>query len=207
MKPIEIIMKNKIVAVIRAESAARAVELADWCASGGIKIIEITFSFPEAAAAIRDLSGRGDILVAAGTVLDVATAKLAARSGAKFIVSPHTDADIINFAKSEGLAVASGALTSNEIVGAWKLGADFVKIFPVKSVGGASYIKAIKEPLPFVNVMTTGGVTTENFLEYIQHGASVVGIASSFFGGGELSSHLVSGRAKLAVDKLAALNL
>jgi 2-dehydro-3-deoxyphosphogluconate aldolase/(4S)-4-hydroxy-2-oxoglutarate aldolase len=106
-------------------------------------------------------------------------AKVAANSGAQFIVSPHTDKEIISYAKSKGLMVVSGALTSNEILTAWNLGADMVKVFPVKSVGGASYIKAIKEPLPFIEIMTTGGVTVENFQEFLQAGATAVGLSST----------------------------
>ena len=179
MNVMDSVRKHKVFAVIRAENSDKALEFAGACIEGGLKLIEITFSFPEAETVIRELSEKNDIFVGAGTVLNLDMAKVAANSGAQFIVSPHTDKEIISYAKSKGLMVVSGALTSNEILTAWNLGADMVKVFPVKSVGGASYIKAIKEPLPFIEIMTTGGVTVENFQEFLQAGATAVGLSST----------------------------
>jgi 2-dehydro-3-deoxyphosphogluconate aldolase/(4S)-4-hydroxy-2-oxoglutarate aldolase len=147
-----------------------------------------------------------DILVGAGTVLNVEMARSASNSGAMFIISPHTDREIISYAKSNNLLVASGALTSNEILKAWNLGADLVKIFPVKSVGGASYIKAIKDPLPFIEIMTTGGVTVENFAEFLQAGATAVGLSTSLIGSdGLVDSRVISQRARKVVQILSEL--
>jgi 2-dehydro-3-deoxyphosphogluconate aldolase/(4S)-4-hydroxy-2-oxoglutarate aldolase len=99
--------------------------------------------------------------------------------------------------------VVSGALTSNEIVKAWNLGADMVKIFPVKAVGGASYIRAIKEPLPFVEIMTTGGVTVENLTEFLSAGATAVGLSSTLTGSdGSFDPEIICQRAKRAVEEL-----
>ena len=173
------VRKHKLFAVIRAENSGKALEFGEACIEGGLKLIEITFSFPEAETVIRELSEKYDIFVGAGTVLNLDMVKVAVNSGAKFIVSPHTDKEIISYAKSKSLMVVSGALTSNEILTAWNLGADMVKVFPVKSVGGASYVKAIKEPLPFIEIMTTGGVTVENFQEFLQAGATAVGLSST----------------------------
>jgi 2-dehydro-3-deoxyphosphogluconate aldolase/(4S)-4-hydroxy-2-oxoglutarate aldolase len=200
------VREHKVFAVIRAEHSGRALEFAKACIEGGIKLIEITFSFAEAETVIRGLSKENGIFVGAGTVLNLDMAKVAVNSGAKFIVSPHTDKQIISYAKSNNLMVASGALTSNEILTAWNLGADMVKVFPVKSVGGASYIKAIKEPLPFIEIMTTGGVTVENFHEFLQAGATAVGLSSTLTGKDKaFNPESIRQRASEAVEKLREL--
>ncbi|MGE5443859.1 MAG: bifunctional 4-hydroxy-2-oxoglutarate aldolase/2-dehydro-3-deoxy-phosphogluconate aldolase [Ignavibacteriales bacterium] len=204
MNPMNLVEKNKVFAVIRAENSENALRLAEACIEGGLKLIEITFSFPEAEEVVEELSKINDILAGAGTVLNVDMARSAANSGARFIISPHTDREIIFYAKSKDLLVVSGALTSNEILKAWNLGTDLVKIFPVKSVGGASYIKAIKEPLPFIKVMTTGGVTMENFTDFLQAGATAVGLSSSLIGSDSLvGSKIISQRARRVVQILS----
>lgn len=180
MTTLEEIKENKVIAVIRAETPDVALEFAKGCMDGGVKVIEVTFSFPRVERVITELSKNDDIIVGAGTLLNIKMVEKAIDSGAKFIVSPHTDEDIIDLAKAHQLPTIQGALTSSEIVNAWKLGVDMVKIFPASAVGGPSYIKAIKDPLPFANIMTTGGVNYDNFLDYIQAGASAVGLSSAF---------------------------
>jgi len=201
---IEQIRKEKIFAVIRAENADKALEFAQGCVRGGLKLIEVTFSFPGAEDVIAELSKREGIIVGAGTVLDLPMAKKALASGARFLVSPHTDKELIKIAKDNSVPTVQGALTSSEIVNAWKAGVDMVKIFPVKSVGGASYIKAIKEPLPFVDIMTTGGVNFENFTDFLNAGATAVGLSSALLGeGGVIDGETVSERAKRVLQKLS----
>ena len=180
MNTLEEIKENKVIAVIRAETPDKAMEFAEGCIRGGIKLIEITFSFPRVERVIVELSKNNDVIIGAGTLLDAQMAERALYSGAKFLVSPHTDEDIINLAKSNNVPTIQGALTSSEIVNARKLGVDMVKIFPVSAVGGPSYIKAIKDPLPFTEIMTTGGVNYDNFLEYLKAGATAVGLSSAF---------------------------
>ncbi len=206
MNSMDFVRKKRVLAVIRAENPGNALRLAEACIEGGLKLIEITFSFAGAEEVIEKLSKINDILTGAGTVLNVDMARSAANSGAGFIISPHTDREIISYAKSNGLLVVSGALTSNEILKAWNLGADLVKIFPVQSVGGASYIKAIKEPLPFIEVMATGGVTMENFTDFLQAGATAVGLSSSLIGGdGLVGSKVISQRARRVIQILSEL--
>lgn len=206
MNFMDVVRKNKVFAVIRADDSAKALEFAESCIEGGLKLIEITFSFPGAETVIRELGKNDDIFVGAGTVLNLDMAKVAADSGAKFIISPHTDREIIAYSKSRGLPVVSGALTSNEILAARNQGADMVKIFPVKSVGGASYVKAIKEPLPFIEIMVTGGITLENFPEFLRAGASAVGLSSALTGGDKVVDlQAVRRRAKEVVEKLGEL--
>lgn len=204
MSTIEEIKKQKVIAVVRAENADKALEFAQGCIDGGIGLIEVTFSFPEAERVISELSSLSGITVGAGTVLDVPMAEKALNAGAKFLVSPHTDKELITYAKQKGAPTIQGALTSSEIVNAWKLGVDMVKVFPVKSVGGASYIKAIKEPLPFVDIMTTGGVNFDNFTDFLKAGASVVGLVSALLGeSGEIDRSVITENTKKVLKKLS----
>lgn len=203
MKSLEAIRKNKIFAVIRAENTESALEFAEGCIRGGLRLIEITFSFPGAEEAIAALSGRLGVLVGAGTVIDMGMAESALKAGAAFLVSPHTDKDLIGFAKENGVASIQGAFTSSEIVNAWKMGVDMVKIFPVSSAGGPSYVRAIKEPLPFVDIMTTGGVSLDNFIEFIKSGASAVGVSSALLGSGrKIDPDVIEENAEKFVSRL-----
>ena len=203
MNPLDFVKKNRIFAVIRAYDSRTALRFAEACIEGGLRLIEVTFSFAGAEEVISRLSDREGALVGAGTVLNLDMARTAANAGARFIISPHTDSEIISYSKSNNLMVVSGALTSNEIVRAWNSGADMVKIFPVKAVGGASYIKAIKEPLPFVEIMTTGGVTVENLTEFLSAGATAVGLSSTLTGSdSSFAPEIICQRAKRAVEEL-----
>jgi len=177
---LEEIKKNKVIAVIRADTPDIALEFAKGCIEGGIKVIEITFSFPRVERVIAELRKLDEVIIGAGTLLNENMAKKAIEAGASFLVSPHTDEEIIDLAKSHRLPTVQGALTSSEIVNAWKLGVDMVKIFPASAVGGPSYVKAIKDPLPFAQIMATGGVNYDNFLDYIRAGTSAVGLSSAF---------------------------
>ena len=200
---VDLVKSSKVIAVIRAEGPETALRSAQACIEGGLKLIEITFSFSGADKVISELSKGYDVVVGAGTVLNMDMARAAAAAGANFIVSPHTDRELIHYAKSRDLLVVAGALTSSEIVNAWRLGADMVKLFPVKAVGGASYIRAIKEPLPFVEVMTTGGVTLENFKEFLDAGATAVGLSSALLGkNGSFEPEIVYERAKWVTQEI-----
>ncbi len=204
MSAIEEIKRQKVIAVVRAESADKALEFAQGCIDGGVGLIEVTFSFPGAQSVISELAGISGITVGAGTVLGAPMAEKAVEAGADFLVSPHTDKEIITYAKQKGVPTIQGALTSSEIVNAWKLGVDMVKVFPVSSVGGASYIKAIKEPLPFVDIMTTGGVNYENFTDFLSAGASAVGLVSALLGkGGKIDRSVISENTKKVIEKLS----
>lgn len=206
MTTIEKIKENKIIAVIRAETPDVALEFARGCIEGGIKVIEITFSFPRVERVIAEISKFDDVLVGAGTLLDARMAQKAIDSGASFLVSPHTDEEIIDLAKKHKLPTIQGALTSSEIVNAWKLGVDMVKIFPASAIGGPSYIKAIKDPLPFAEIMTTGGVNYDNFTEYIKAGATAVGLSSAFLTQDKkIQLDTVVANTKKIVERLSAI--
>ena len=206
MSTLEEIKKNKVIAVIRAETPDKALEFGEGCIKGGLKLIEVTFSFPGAQTVIAELSKIEGVLVGAGTVLDAVMAVKALESGASFLVSPHTDQDIIDVAMPKRIPTIQGALTSSEIVNAWKLGVDMVKVFPVSAVGGPPYIKAIKEAIPFAEIMTTGGVNYDNFLDYIKAGASAVGLSSAFLTEDKMIKFdTVMQNTKLIVERLSTL--
>ena len=130
---------------------------------GGISVLEITMTVPGAVRMIAELSAEVDpeVIIGAGTVLDAQTARACIEAGAQFIVSPALNLETIAFCGQQGVLVMPGVLTPTEVVTAWSAGADFVKVFPAGAVGGASYLKALKAPLPQIELIPTGGVSLE----------------------------------------------
>ena len=176
------IVEIGVVPVVRASSAREARMAADAVREGGIPIAEITMTVPGAVEVIRELtkSSPGDVLVGAGTVLNVEAAKQCLDAGAEFLVSPGLNLQVIQLAAREGKLMIAGALTPTEVIMAWEAGSDFVKIFPCGQVGGAKYIKALKGPLPQVPLVPTGGVNLNTAAEFVEAGAAALGV------GGEL---------------------
>lgn len=171
-----------VVPVVRASSAVEALLAAEAVGEGGIPIVEITMTVPGAVPLIRDLrkSASAGVLIGAGTVLDVDTARRCVDAGAQFLVSPGLNLATVEFATREGILMLAGALTPTEVITAWSAGSDLVKIFPCGQVGGAKYIKALKGPLPQVPLVPTGGVNLNTAAEFIEAGAAALGV------GGEL---------------------
>jgi len=182
VKNLAYLKENKIIAVLRVADVKETMMHAEACVEAGVALLEIIMKGKDSLAVLGELSGMRDVLVGAGTVLDRETAKKAREYGAGFIVSPHTDADIIQYCNSSDIPVISGALTSSEIVNAWKLGADMVKIFPAAQTGGPEYIKAIRTPIDFIDIMATGGITATNMTDYFNAGVGVIGVSSALFG-------------------------
>ncbi len=169
-----------IVPVVRATSASEATDAVEAIRAGGIPILEITLTVPGAVQIIGELSKRiGDTaLIGAGTVLDAESAQECIDAGARFIVSPALDIPTIAICRRLGIPVFAGALTPTEIVTAWKAGANAVKVFPANAVGGASYLKSVKAPLPQVELLPTGGVSLKTVAEFIHAGAFALGIGA-----------------------------
>ena len=169
-----------IVAIIRANSSEELFDTAVAIKNGGVDVIEITMTTPNALQVIRNVADRlGDsVLIGVGSVLDAETARAAMLAGAEFVVSPVTKTDIIEICNRYGKVVIPGAFTPTEILGAWETGADYVKVFPSSGVG-PSYIKDIKAPLPQIPLIPTGGVTAENAAEFIKAGAAALGVGSA----------------------------
>jgi len=173
--------EKNIIAVVKFDDKQTSLDFSNACMRGGINLLEVITTRKNSFEIISELSHMEDVIVGAGTVLNVVSAEQAYNAGAKFIVSPHTDKNIINFTKSKGLISIAGAYTSSEIVNAYNLGADYVKIFPASS-GGPDYVKAIKEALPFVKILVTGGINLQNSLDFIRAGASLLGISTALTG-------------------------
>ncbi len=172
------IVEIGILPVVRAASGAEAIAVADAIGDGGIGALEITMTVPGAVKVIAEAVARyGDrFLIGAGTVLDADQARACVEAGARFIVSPIVDEQTIVWCRRVEVAVLPGALTPTEVVRAWRFGADFVKVFPCSAVGGASYVKALKAPLPQIPLVPTGGVTLETVGAYFAAGATAVGV-------------------------------
>jgi 2-dehydro-3-deoxyphosphogluconate aldolase/(4S)-4-hydroxy-2-oxoglutarate aldolase len=171
--------KIGLVPVLRAESAAQALALADAIAAGGVNVLEVTMTVPGAIQVMRKLTeARPDILIGAGTVLDAETARMCILEGAKFVVSPALNLKTIELCHRYSVPVLPGALTPTEIVTAWEAGADVIKIFPASALGGAKYLKSVKAPLPQVEMIPTGGVSLASAAEFLEAGAFALGVGA-----------------------------
>lgn len=187
-----------VVAVIRADSAESAVRMSEACIEGGLNNIEVTFTTPSADQAIRSLTQKfGDrAVIGAGTVLDPLTARIAMLAGAEFVVSPSFEEETAKICNLYGIPYMPGCLTLNEMKEALKLGVDVLKLFP-GSAFGPDYIKAVKGPMPHVQIMPTGGVDLNNMEQWIRNGCIAVGI------GGNLTAPAKDNRYDL-ITELAA---
>ena len=174
------VLKTRIVAVVRAPSPDRVVDICRALADGGVNVLEVTFTVPDALDVIRKVRDElGDrITLGAGTVLDTETCRAAILAGAEFIVSPTLNLDLIRLCKRYDKAVMPGAFTPTEILTAWEAGADIVKVFPA-DVGGPAYFKAIRGPLPQIRLMPTGGVNLDTARAFLDAGAVALGAGSS----------------------------
>jgi 2-dehydro-3-deoxyphosphogluconate aldolase / (4S)-4-hydroxy-2-oxoglutarate aldolase len=169
-----------IIPVVRASSGDEALAAVEAIKAGGLPILEITMTVPGAVGIIEKIAARyGDeVLVGAGTVLDVETAKDCLRAGAQFVVSPALNLETIAYCREAGCAIMPGALTPTEVVTAWSAGADMVKVFPCGAMGGASYIKSLKAPLPQIELVPTGGVSLTTAASFIEAGAAAIGVGA-----------------------------
>ncbi len=169
-----------VVPVVRTSSAESAIRAIEAVYRGGIRAAEITMTVPGAIKALEKLADAfGDKLVlGAGTVLDPETARICMLAGAQFFVTPALNVKTIEMAKRYSKIIMPGALTPTEVVTAWEAGADFVKVFPCGAVGGAKYIKALKAPLPHIEMVPTGGVSLETTADFLRAGAAAVAVGA-----------------------------
>jgi 2-dehydro-3-deoxyphosphogluconate aldolase / (4S)-4-hydroxy-2-oxoglutarate aldolase len=189
-----------IVAIMRRTEASLAVETAEALLAGGVSVVEVTLNTEGAIDMLSALRGRlGDrMLIGAGTVMTAEDVRRAVGAGAQFVVSPHTDADVIAAARRAGVPAAPGAFTPTEIVHAWRLGAAVVKVFPVGSVG-PRYLRDVLAPLTQIPLLPTGGVNLENAAEFIRAGARGLGL-----GGDLVSAKAVAAREFGSIAERAA---
>lgn len=169
-----------IIPIVRAESAEQAMRAVDAVKAGAVDIVEVTMTVPGAVRLIEQLANRygHEVLIGAGTVLDPQTARDCMLAGAQFIVSPALNEETIECCCGNDVAVLPGALTPTEVVRAWKAGADAVKVFPAGAVGGASYLKSLKAPLPQIELVPTGGVSLKTAADFIKAGAMALGVGA-----------------------------
>lgn len=169
-----------VIPVVRATTADEAMRAIDAIREGGIAVLEITMTVPGAVSVIEQVTARfgNEALVGAGTVLDAETAKACISSGAQFVVSPALNLETIAYCRQQDVAIMPGALTPTEVVQAWNAGADFVKVFPAGAVGGPSYLKSLKAPLPQIELVPTGGVSLKTAADFIRAGAAALGVGA-----------------------------
>ncbi len=166
-----------IIPAVRLYSSEDALFAAEAVCEGAIPIVEVTMTVPGAVEVIRELAcHHTGILVGAGTVFHVETARRCLDAGAAFLTTPGLDLEIVNFALGRGVVVFPGALTPTEVMAAWKAGSDFVKVFPCAANGGPSYIETLKGPFSEVPLIASGGVNQTNAVDFIRAGAAALGI-------------------------------
>jgi 2-dehydro-3-deoxyphosphogluconate aldolase/(4S)-4-hydroxy-2-oxoglutarate aldolase len=173
------IVELAIVPAVRAANAEDALFAAEAVSRGGLPIVELTMTVPNATELIAQLVKQHPrMVVGAGTVLDLETARACLAAGAKFITSPGLDLEMVEFCVKAGFTVMPGVLTPSEIIAAVKAGADFVKIFPCSQVGGVDYLQALKAPFPHVSFIAAGGINQQTAGKYLAAGAVAVGIGA-----------------------------
>jgi 2-dehydro-3-deoxyphosphogluconate aldolase/(4S)-4-hydroxy-2-oxoglutarate aldolase len=177
-KTLALIRDVAVIPVVRVSTREQAICAVEGTMDAGIPVVEITLTVPGAIQIIEELAIRygQKLLVGAGTVLDAETCRLAVLAGAEFIVSPTFDVRVLEMARRYGKICMPGALTPTEALVAWQAGADLVKIFPCNSVGGPSYVRALKGPFPQMEIVVTGGVNLENVTQFLAAGVAAVGV-------------------------------
>jgi 2-dehydro-3-deoxyphosphogluconate aldolase/(4S)-4-hydroxy-2-oxoglutarate aldolase len=196
------IREGGVVAVARNLSADRVGDVADGLLRGGVRALEITLNDPEERAleTLRVAAGHAagtDLDIGAGTVLTIDAAERAVDAGARFLVSPHTDAALVEWAVGRGIPCFPGAFTPTEILAAWRAGAAAVKLFPA-SVAGPAFVREFRGPFPHIPLLPTGGVTADTAPDFIRAGAIAVGLGSWLIGDGDPSG--IADRASTTVQ-------
>ena len=175
------IRRHRLVAVIRAGEPAAALEAARAVIRGGIALVEVTYSVPDAPRVMRQLveDAQPGVIVGAGTVLTAAEAHAALLAGARFLIAPNVSAAVAGAAREAGAFYCPGAYTTNEILHAMDMGAHLVKVYPVGVAGGPDYIKVIRDPLPRVPMLAAGGTHLDNILAFYAAGCIACGIGGA----------------------------
>jgi len=184
------ILAGRVIAIARRMGPENVGSVIDGLLDGGVRAFELTLNDPEAGsleaieAAARHAAGTG-MTIGAGTVLSIDAARRAIDAGATFLVSPHTDPELVGWAATNGTAVFPGAMTPTEAFAGWRAGASAVKLFPA-SVAGPAFLRELRGPFPDIPIIPTGGVTAETAGDYIRAGAVAVGLGSWLIGDGEV---------------------
>ena len=169
-----------LIPVLRASSIEMAHAILEAMMAGGVTVVEVTMTVPNAIALLRDLNQkyREGLLLGSGTVTDAEQARATIEAGAEFVVSPSLHLDVIAKTKEMGKVSIPGALTPTEVITAWRAGADYVKVFPCSAMGGPSYLKALRAPFPELKLIPTGGVTFQTAVDFLKAGACALGVGA-----------------------------
>ena len=176
----QIIERVGLIPVLRAKNPKQAHAVVQAMIAGGVTVVEVTMTVPGAIDLIRELKKEygSTLLLGSGTVTSASEAQATINAGAEFVVSPSFHPEVIMATKTNGKLSIPGALTPTEVITAWKAKADYVKIFPCSAMGGASYLKSLLAPFPFLKLIPTGGVTLETASSFIEAGARALGVGS-----------------------------
>jgi 2-dehydro-3-deoxyphosphogluconate aldolase/(4S)-4-hydroxy-2-oxoglutarate aldolase len=200
-----------VVAIIRMPDPAALRAVVDALVEGGVRALEVTMTVPRAIELIEEIAPTlpSDFLFGAGTLLDAETVRRAVGAGAQFIVSPVFRREVVKAAHDEGVPVMPGCFSPTEILDAWDMGADIIKVFPATSVG-PGYLKDIRGPLPHVKLMPTGGVSIDNVGDWLRAGAVAVGVGSAVVDTKAIAAkqfHVIADNARRMVANVAAARL
>lgn len=195
-----------VIAVVRADSQEEAVKISDACVKGGITGIEITFTIDGAEAIVKELVSHyrthPDVMIGAGTVLDEVTARIAILAGAQYIVSPSFDKQTAKMCNLYQVPYLPGCMTITEMKNALEYGVDIIKLFPGNAFG-PEFVKALKAPLPQVNIMPTGGVSLDNVDQWIKNGCVAVGVGGNLVSPAKTGDYgKITENAKLYIEKV-----
>jgi len=205
----KLLERAALIPVLRASSVEMGHALVDAMMAGGVTVIEVTMTVPDATTLLGELKQKhGDsLLLGSGTVTDAAQAQATIEAGAEFVVSPSLHLDVIAKTKELGKVSIPGALTPTEVITAWRAGADYVKVFPCSAMGGASYLKALRAPFPELKLIPTGGVTFETAVDFLKAGASALGVGSDLVNAAAIAAgkpEIVTRTARAYVDIIQA---
>lgn len=199
-------LKVPVIGILRGIEAEFFSRIMEASFTAGLDAIEVTMNTAQAERIVSD--NRADVpagkLLGMGTIRNKTEAKEAHRAGAMFFVTPNIDLDVIEYAKSYAIPIVCGALTPTEVHSAWKAGADMIKVFPCKALGGPSYIKDLLGPFDKAKLVAVGGVTMDNLAEYFKAGAAGVGVSAALFGRKALeekNSDAIGKNVKMFIDR------
>lgn len=200
MNTIKQISTEKIFGVVRIGDPNKVIEISKALIKGGIKTIEIVIENSSTAEAIKYLNTTEDVTIAAGGIITQRQAMMAITSGAKIIVSPIFQMNLVRLCQSHKVPLIMTATTPNEAYSAWKARTPLIKIYPTRPMGGATYIEDLLRPMPFLNIIATGNIELDDFSDYLEAGARAVGIGRALYK--DASSDEISKRAEYTINKL-----
>jgi 2-dehydro-3-deoxyphosphogluconate aldolase/(4S)-4-hydroxy-2-oxoglutarate aldolase len=198
-----------LIPVLRASSVQAGQALVDAMMAGGITVVEVTMTVPDALILLRELKQRhgNSLLLGSGTVTDAAQAEATIDAGAEFVVSPSLHFDVIAKTKELSKVSIPGALTPTEVITAWRAGADYVKVFPCSAMGGASYLKSLLAPFPELKLIPTGGVTLQTAADFLKAGARALGVGQDLVNTAAIAEgtpEIVTNTARAYLDAIRA---